>query len=215
MIAFKFLALGAVGPFTGFAWPTPTRSGPGAWVEVPPESVPNRGIHACLTDDLSFWLDDELWIAELAGPVQRSSDQLISSRGRLLQRTAWARDVAIELGKACTFKARDAAARVLQGNGRATDADRLLSCSNLVELKGVAREISGPCKTDSLANLAGYVADAATFANVGEVATVTYIVAEFARASAGATAAASERAWQGRWIAERLKLPQPDARAIV
>ena len=66
-----------------------------------------------------------------------------------------------------------------------------------------------------LANLAGYVADAARRANLGEVGTVTYIVAEFARATAGATAAASERAWQGRWIAERLKLPSAGERARV
>src|SRR5215468_3940090 len=128
MIALKFLARGAVGPFTGFTWPTPTSSGPGAWVEVPADALPDHGIHACLTDDLSFWIDDELWIVELGDLVQRSSDQLISSRGRLLQRTAWAREVANEFGKACAFKARDAAAQLLRRNRRVLEADRLLSC---------------------------------------------------------------------------------------
>src|SRR5262252_1917652 len=205
MIAFKFLATGGVGPFTGFAWPTPTSSSPGAWVEVPSDALPDRGIHACLTDDLSFWLAEELWIVELEDPVQRSLDQLISGRGRLLQRTAWAREVASELGKACTFKARDAAAQLLRSNGSVLDADRLLSCPDLVELQKVARQISEPCKTDRLANLVGYVADAATFANIGDIATVTYVAAELARASTGLIAAsAAERAWEGRWIAERL-----------
>ena len=67
MIAFKFLARGAVGPFTGFAWPTPMASSPGGWVEVPPEALPDRGIHACLADHLSFWVDDELWIVGADG----------------------------------------------------------------------------------------------------------------------------------------------------
>jgi len=208
MIAFKFLARGAVGPFTGFAWPTPMASSPGGWVEVPPEALPDRGIHACLADHLSFWVDDELWIVELGEVVQRSSGQLISSRGRLLKRTAWAREVANELGKACTFRARDAAAQLLRRNGRVQEANQLLGCSDLVELKKVARAISEPCKTDSLANIAGYVADAATFANLGDVGTAAFIVAELARVSTGTIeASASERAWQGRWIAERLKLP--------
>jgi hypothetical protein len=215
MIAFKFLARGAVGPFTGFAWPTPTGSGPGGWVEMPADGLPDRGIHACLTEDLSFWIDEELWIVELGDLVQRSSGQLISSRGRLLQRTTWAREVANELGKACTFKARDAAAQLLRRNGRVMEADRLLSCPDLPELQRVAREISQPCKTDFLANLAGFVADAARRANIGDIGTVTHIVAEFARASAGPMAADLERAWQGRWIAERLELPKPDERPAV
>ena len=207
MIAFKFLARGAVGPFTGFAWPMPTASSPSTWVEVAPELLPDRGIHACLADHLTYWVDEELWIVELGDVVQRLSGQLISSRGRLLKRTAWAREVANQLGKACTFRARDAAAELLRRNGRVQEANGLLGCSDLVELQAVARAISVPCKTDSLANLAGYVADAATFAKLGDIGTVAYIVAELARVSTGTIeASASERAWQGRWIAERLEL---------
>ena len=207
MIAFKFLARGAVGPFTGFAWPMPTASSPGTWVEVAPELLPDRGIHACLADHLTYWVHEELWIVELGDVVQRLSGQLISSRGRLLKRTAWAREVANQLGKACTFRARDAAAELLRRNGRVQEANGLLGCSELIELQAVARAISVPCKTDSLANLAGYVADAATFAKLGDIGTVAYIVAELARVSTGTIeASASERAWQGRWIAERLEL---------
>ena len=49
MMAFKFLARGAVAPFTGFAWPTD-----GAWVEAPARSQ-DAWIHACRPRDEATW----------------------------------------------------------------------------------------------------------------------------------------------------------------
>ncbi|HET9553714.1 MAG TPA: hypothetical protein VFP50_12165, partial [Anaeromyxobacteraceae bacterium] len=66
MIAYKFLAPGAVGPFSGFAWPVPSGGGPGPWVAA----GAGGAIHACRTHHLPWWLDAELWAAELDGEVE-------------------------------------------------------------------------------------------------------------------------------------------------
>ena len=217
MIAFKFLARGAVGPFTGFAWPTPVASTPGAWVEVPPEKLPDRGIHGCLVEHLPYWLDDELWEVELDRLVRGTPTQLIASRGRLLQRVAgWTPKLADEFGEACAIKARDTAAGLLMRNGREKDANQLLACPNVAELQRAAEAMSAASNADFFANIAGYAADAATLANIHHVGSVSYVAAELSRvASSSIEAAISEREWQGRWIAERLQLAEADLRASV
>jgi hypothetical protein len=84
MIVCKFLAKGAIGPFTGFAWPLPSDQGEGPWVEA--EKFPNEGVHGLDIDDLAYWLHDELWIVELGGSILRAPTQIIASRGRLVRR---------------------------------------------------------------------------------------------------------------------------------
>jgi len=215
MIAFKFLARGAVGPFSGFQWPTPSASAPGKWIEGPAEKLPARGIHACLLEHLSYWFDDELWEVELADVVEQAPTQVIAARGRLLRRvTAWTRALACEFGQACAIRVRDSAAHLLRKAGRGEDADQLLSQANLVQLERAARAISTLSKTDVLGNIAGYVADTAVFANANDFSAASYIAVELARVSTGsAEAMLSERAWQGRWIAARLNLAAADSSA--
>ena len=72
--AYKFLAPGAVGPFSGFAWPTGT---PGPWVEAVPHTCAT-GVHACLVEDLPRTLASaslssllKPGAAETADPVMR------------------------------------------------------------------------------------------------------------------------------------------------
>jgi hypothetical protein len=82
MIAFKWLAAGAVAPFTGVRWP---RTG---WLLALPGD--GCGIHACRIADLPWWIDAELWRVELAGPVVERDTQVEAARARLLdQITAW------------------------------------------------------------------------------------------------------------------------------
>ena len=45
-----------------------------------------QGIHACRTNDLAYWLNQELWEIELDGSIQESHRKIVSLRGRLLQR---------------------------------------------------------------------------------------------------------------------------------
>jgi hypothetical protein len=80
VIAYKFLSAGAIGPFSGFTWPTPSGSAPGAWVEA----RSGVGVHACRPSDLPYWIDEELWITELSDDARVTYHQLEASRGRLL-----------------------------------------------------------------------------------------------------------------------------------
>jgi len=109
MLAYKFLRAGAVGPFSHFAWPTPTAAGPGPWVEAAPfRGRCGGGIHGCDADHLVYWLERELWLIELGGEVAAADKKLIAPRGRLLRRVdAWGDALALELADACIARARE------------------------------------------------------------------------------------------------------------
>lgn len=78
MRAFKFTRAGGVGPFTERAYRV------GEWVDA--VDFPERGVHAARTEDLPYWIDDELWVVELAPPIAERPTQLVATRGRLLHR---------------------------------------------------------------------------------------------------------------------------------
>lgn len=67
---YKCLDAGGVAPFSGFAWPLPTRRPdgswePGAWVRVRSRLEPCvRGLHACTIGQLPRWLSDDLYYLE-------------------------------------------------------------------------------------------------------------------------------------------------------
>lgn len=90
MKAYKFLAAGAVGPFSGFVWPPPS-SDAKAWVEVEGRlATCERGVHVCRPEDLVHWIHDELWEVEFDGETQSGVDSLVTRRARLVQRVdAW------------------------------------------------------------------------------------------------------------------------------
>ncbi len=101
MRAYKFLAPGAVGPFSGFAWPTGT---PGPWVEAVPHTCAT-GVHACAVEDLPHWIHQELWEVELEG-AERAGRKLVAPRGRLLRRIeAWNAGSADEFSASCASAA--------------------------------------------------------------------------------------------------------------
>ena len=111
MIAWKFLAPGAMGPFSRVTWPTPAGAAPGPWVEAQVHPC-TSGIHACEVSDLPYWLHAELWEIELDGPVSRAGHKIVAPRGRLLRRIeAWDRNSMIAFCEACTARIRDVAAR--------------------------------------------------------------------------------------------------------
>ncbi|HYY02349.1 MAG TPA: hypothetical protein VE736_00550 [Gaiellaceae bacterium] len=80
MIAYKFLADGAVAPFTGFRWPV------GEWVDAGTVEPCSNGVHACTVAQLPYWLGRELWEIELDGEIVRQTRKLVASRGRLVRR---------------------------------------------------------------------------------------------------------------------------------
>lgn len=174
MIVYKFLSRGAVGPFSGFRWPTPAAGGPGQWVEA----GPGDGVHACRPSDLPYWIDEELWVAELSGAVQVTHHQVVAPRGRLLARVdAW-RELARAFAVDCSATLRARVDAALAGGGVAAGKAALLR---------------------------GYAADAEMWARGGEVAAAAFAATRAAAVLAGHPAAqADERRRQAAWLERRL-----------
>jgi len=206
LIAYKFLAAGATGPFTGFRWPVPELARPGAWVEAA-DGRADHGVHACCPDDLAFWQDVELWRAELADPVVEGHRQVIGARGRLLERVpAWNDDLARSFGEACAWRARDRSVAALHVPGLHEEAELLASCRSLSELRATSKGFSS--RKGLPAALAAYVAEAIDFLLAGDPPCSTYISARAAVVASGGSEDefAAERQGQARWLAERLGL---------
>jgi hypothetical protein len=192
MIAFKFLAPDAVSPFTGFRWPPP-----GEWVRASGDRA-RAWVHACRAGDLAHWLADELWRIELDEPVREERYQVASSGARLVGRVAgWDAPRAREYARACALRARDLALPHLAPELRA----RLAGEADLQRMGALAGGAAG------VSRAAGFVADAAHNAEHVGPATTSYIAAVLASSLGGGLAAfEGERAWQARWLAERLGL---------
>jgi hypothetical protein len=103
--AFKFLLPGAVGPFTGFGWPT------GAWVDAEGPLDPCVcGVHGVAREHLVRWLQPELWRIELAGDRLETDGVIVAERGRLLERVeGWNLDTARELMEDCVARGHELA----------------------------------------------------------------------------------------------------------
>jgi hypothetical protein len=101
MTLFKFLAAGAIGPFSGVAWPAP-----GGWLEAA-GPLATRGVHVCRAGELAHWLSDELWEVEVAGAQVAGYDSWIAERARLIRRIdAWDAAGAARFAAACIAHAR-------------------------------------------------------------------------------------------------------------
>ena len=162
MIAYKFLSTGAVGLYSGFEWPTPSAADePGPWVAIEGPLLPARnGVHACPPAELVGWMDDELWVAELAGAIIEFEGVLIASRARLLRRLEhWTAETAREFAKACVFSARDAAVEALRRLGDHATAADLARLVDLTEIEAGAVEAAAG-REDFAAVALGYAADA-------------------------------------------------------
>ena len=201
MIAYKFLRAGRVGPFSGFQWP-----GPGVWVHAPRDLVAcHRGIHACRPSDLPWWLADELWEIELEGPAQPDGHKIIAPAGRLrLQIDGWTPACAQEYGDACAWRARERAAQALIRAGYRDEAHQLATCPTLDDVMSAARRLADAIPETRISlTIAG---DGAFRALTGAAPTSAYIAAHAAMRLEGAAGYAAERAWQSRWLVERLGL---------
>src|SRR5918999_5580265 len=88
------------------------RRRPGRWVTADGDAVARcrTAIHACQADHVPWWIQDELWEAELAEPVRLVGHKLTSPRGRLV-RGVEASDAGVTraFADACAFRARDRA----------------------------------------------------------------------------------------------------------
>jgi hypothetical protein len=184
--AWKFLRPGAVGPFSGFAWPAPAGAGPGEWVEAESAAGTCRdGVHACEAPHLPLWIWEELWEVELDGLLAPGATKLRARRGRLLRRVeAWSPPSARALARACAERAGEHAAAAPPEAARlaaamAADGDTRASA---------AEESDDP-----------YVAAHGS-------AVSAYIAAMTALRAAGPEAFRAERAWQAEWFVRELDL---------
>ncbi len=114
MIAYKFLAAGRLGTFSGVRWPEPL-----AWLEA--EAGLERsvsGIHALRARALLDWIDDELWTCELGGAIEDVGDVLVAERGRLLERVeAWNEATAYDFARSCATRGRELVVDELRRDG--------------------------------------------------------------------------------------------------
>jgi hypothetical protein len=201
MIAYKFLRSGRIGPFSAFPWPEP-----GVWVHAPRDLVAcRRGIHACRSSDLPWWLADELWEVELDGRVELDAHKIIAPAGRLRsQIEAWTPACAQGYADACAWRAQERAVQALTRAGHRHEAHRLATCPSLDDVLMAARQLADAIpETRINLTIAG---DGAFRALTGAPPTSAYIAAHAAMRLDGAAGYAAERAWQSQWLVERLGL---------
>jgi len=107
-VAYKFTRPGARSPFTGFEWPV------GEWVEVEGDvGLCTNGIHACRTEALPRWLDDELWRVEVDDIADERDGVVIAGRACLFEQVeAWNADTSRELARASAARALALADRI-------------------------------------------------------------------------------------------------------
>lgn len=201
MIAYKFLRAGRVGAFSGSRWPAP-----GHWVRVSDTVILCRdGIHACRLQDLPWWLAEELWEIELGGEVQPDEHKVIAPAGRLRSRVAaWTPACATEYGEACAWRARGHAVEALRRAGHVEPARALATCGTLGDVRQLAHELARQLPDIRISLV--IARDGAFRALTGAAPTSAYIAAHAAKRLDGPDGHDAERAWQSRWLKERLGL---------
>ena len=126
VIAYKFLAPGAVAPFTGFRWPV------GEWVAAAGLDPCRQGIHACRIRDLPLWIHSGLWEIELPGEVDEQARKIVAERGRLVERvTGWNDRLAAEFGRFCAARTRERVGFLPVGSGYVGDVDRFVATGRI------------------------------------------------------------------------------------
>jgi hypothetical protein len=122
LIAYRFLAAGSTGRFTGYRWE------PGRWVDAEAADPCRAGIHACRVRDLPVWFDRELWEIELDGEVVVGERKIVAPRGRLTQRIdRWTPELAREFGLDCARRTRLRVGFLPFLSGFVADVDRFVA----------------------------------------------------------------------------------------
>jgi hypothetical protein len=164
-----------------------------------------RGIHACRIEDLPWWLADELWEIELDGRVRVDQHKIFAPAGRLRsQIEGWTPACAQEYADACAWRAQERAVQALARAGHPGPAGELAACRTLDDVLLLARDLAETIPDTKISlTIAG---DGAFRALTGAPPTAAYIAAHAAMRLDGPAGYAGERAWQSRWLAERLRL---------
>jgi hypothetical protein len=206
VIAYKFLRPGGVGPFSRYAWPLPRDEQAGAWVIGGAGAmVCQTAVHACRVQDLPWWLQDELWEAELDGDVSRGRHKVVAPRARLLRRIeSWDAECSQRFADACALRARDHAVTALERAGATHAAGQLRNATGNRALREAARIWAGASEAARIPVL--MAGDAAIRARGGAAIVAAYIAAHAAGRVEGPAALDAERAWQADWLQTTLSL---------
>jgi hypothetical protein len=170
MVGYKFLAKGAIGPISGYAWPAPRGVEPGPWIEVDgPLALCSRGVHLCAPTDLAHWLHDELWHVESDGDPIQGIDCFIVRRARLVRRVdVWSHEGSARFARSCV-----------------DHATSMMGAASNEHARGVLEDARSAAAD-------GYFAASAFCAALA--------VAKSGRADEGESAYRRERRWQSEWI---------------
>jgi hypothetical protein len=207
MLAYKFLRTGRLGPFSGVRWPEP-----GVWIRATELAPCRSGVHACRTRDLPWWLGEELWVVQLQGNLRFEEHKIVAPAGRLRSQVEqWTADCAEQYAHACAWRARDRAVEALARASHRRAADEVARCATLDDLLVLARGLAETVPDSRISlTIAG---DGAVRALTGAAPTSAYIAAHAALRVGGPAAYEAERAWQARWLTERLGLANVDERS--
>jgi hypothetical protein len=179
LTAYKFLAAGGVGPFSGIEWPQPAGDEPGTWVER------DDGISACDPHHLPMWIREELWEVELDGMVQAVGHKLLAQRARLARRVdAWSPEMAGRFAQYCLRRAEEYASRAPSE---------------------VADVVAGMLGDASGAAQGAVISDDPIVASKAS-AGAAYVTAMIARRVSGPDAFDAERDAQADWLTRELQL---------
>jgi hypothetical protein len=181
----------------------------------------SNGVHALRTRRLVDWIDDELWLIELADDVEEIDHMLVARRGRLLRRVrSWDEGAAREFGESCIRRARDLAAESLGRAGLERERAALQSADELGSLQALAAD-QAQSTTGATADALVYLADvvqvsrggwfetyvghpgAGATPTPGAIAANIGFVVATAAGSAAADAAGRPEAFDDGWDAER------------
>jgi hypothetical protein len=190
VIAYKFLSAGAIGLYSGFRWPVPKNGEPGPWVHVDGRLVAGaNGVHALTARELLDWIDDELWLVELAGEIDENEGILVARRGRLVRLVdSWTSATAREFAQDCVVRVGDCAIEALRRAGRSGDADAIRALDDLRALQSDAAALAKEAAGFAASALA-YAADAVELARGGRPDHYGAHPGASARPSPGAVAA--------------------------
>ncbi|MCC7538925.1 MAG: hypothetical protein IT379_22055 [Deltaproteobacteria bacterium] len=157
------------------SWPRVSGSAPGAW-RLPDEGAP--GVTVAVREDLAWWIAEELWEVEVAGPRVAAGNAVFVRAARLVRRVdRWGPDV----WEPFVIRCKHVALRAVSGSRWAEATTDLAARAQRVGARSAA--------------LAGYVTALACASSAGERDTDGHR-ARFA----------AERAAQSGWIARALDL---------
>jgi hypothetical protein len=200
--ALKFLASERLAPFSRTRWPAPDAAD--RWISADNGRPGHAAVYACTVEQAPFWLNDELWIVELDGVIERTERKVSARRGRLVEPvTAWNERARVAFGESCLEVARTAAVEALretQPEEANAFAERALDAALMKDAATLADTALDP----SVRATCSYLAVGLEVARLP--ASAAFVAAVAVGHVRGPSGAAIERERQAAWLRDKLEL---------